>query len=280
MRRLMATGLIVGSLIAAVLATPSTAVAATCRVEDARTGEHTRGAGPNLQRAIDAAEPGDQLIISGICRGNFQMREELRLTGVSTPRFPKATLDAGGHGRVLRMRDGGIIRSVRIRDGRARNGGGIYLFDGTLELRGATEVIGNRAARGGGIYDAAGDLILSDSDPHQGERLGRWRGDLLRLRPRHDPRPLIGPRQPLEGMGRRYQHQHRGARDDRPFDRHPQPRRGGGRRDRQHRRLVDPAESGQRGLQRRRRHRRRRLRRVRVERGVFEVGSTESQHTR
>ena len=139
---------------------PIAAIASTCRVIDAKTGEHSWGAGPNLERALDAADAGDHLGISGICRGNFKVREEVRLTGVTTPRFPHATLDADGHGRVLRLRDGGVITSLRIRNGRAGSGGGIYFYAGTLELRGSTEIVANRAGIGGGIYDAAGDLIM------------------------------------------------------------------------------------------------------------------------
>jgi hypothetical protein len=91
------------------------------------------------------------------------MREEIRLTGIATPRFPHATLDAGGHRRVLTVRDGGVIRSLRIRHGRAPSGGGIAALGGVLELRGSTEVVANRAGGGGGIYAYGGEVVMLDS---------------------------------------------------------------------------------------------------------------------
>ena len=167
-RRLVVMGILVAGVLATVLPTP--AHASTCRVIDAQTGEHSWGAGPNLERALESAEAGDHLEISGICRGNFVMREELRLTGVATPRFPQPTLDAGGHRRVVLIRDGGVLRSIRIRNGRAAYGGGLKLLSGRLELRGTTEVVGNRAGSGGGIHVEAGDLVMLDRSSVHGNR--------------------------------------------------------------------------------------------------------------
>jgi hypothetical protein len=161
MRRSVVAGLVVAGVLSTFLA-PSSAGAATCRVIDARTGEHSWGAGPNLERALKRADAGDHLEISGICRGNFDMLEDVRLTGVPTPRFPVPTLDSHGHHQVLFVRDGGVITSVRIRHGRGR---GIVLLGGRLELRGTTEVTENW---GGGVSVVEGQLVMLDRSTIRG----------------------------------------------------------------------------------------------------------------
>lgn len=86
-RRLLGVAVSCGLLLS-VLAAPS-AVAATTLV-DCRTGA-------DLQAAIDAADPGDTLVIRGTCVGNFVVAKKLTLAGLGT----SATLDAGGSGSTV-----------------------------------------------------------------------------------------------------------------------------------------------------------------------------------
>jgi hypothetical protein len=130
--------------------TPPTS-AATCRVTDLATGQTSIGHGANLQTAIDEAHVGARLEVRGVCHGNFKIRTPLRLVGRPTAAHAIATLDADGHGHVLVTWADATIRSIRIRGGWARTGGGILVRDGTLALTGDTRVRGNRASSGGGI---------------------------------------------------------------------------------------------------------------------------------
>jgi hypothetical protein len=140
----------------------SRATSGTCRVVNVRSGEHSRGQGANLQAAIDAADPGDRLRIRGICHGSFALNIKLTLVGKATPRFPHATLDGDDAGRVLESTSGGELRSIVIRHGRARSGGGILNTGGILTLTGQTRVRGNHAGWGGGISLSNGRVILAD----------------------------------------------------------------------------------------------------------------------
>ena len=140
----------------------TSAEAATCRVENDRTGTVYLGHGGNLQRAIDEARERDRLRISGRCVGTFRAPIALRLIGMGRPRFPGATLDARGEGRALFLRRGALIRSLAITGGQAPNGGGILSLDGVLLLRGHTVVTENRARDGGGGIVFNGILIAAD----------------------------------------------------------------------------------------------------------------------
>jgi hypothetical protein len=144
------------------------AEAATCKVENARTDRVYLGHGANLQRAIDAARKRDHLRITGICVGTFTLEERLFLIGVANRRFPRPTLDANGRGSVLTLEHGATLRSLRIRDGSADLGGGIYQSHGRLQLLGHTMIVQNRAGAGGGIYVANGRAIVADSSTIRG----------------------------------------------------------------------------------------------------------------
>jgi hypothetical protein len=163
MRRRSSTAILaVLTSLASSFTTASPALAETCRVLNERTGERTWGGGANLEVALADAVAGDHLRVTGICRGNFEMPVRLRLSGDPTPAYPHPTLDGEGEGSVLTVDDGGVLRSLTLRDGRARTGGGIDLRSGDLHLRGATVVERSRAARGGGIHILDGRLWMWD----------------------------------------------------------------------------------------------------------------------
>ncbi|MCO5183871.1 MAG: hypothetical protein M9965_08025 [Anaerolineae bacterium] len=60
----------------------------------------------NLQVAVDAANPGDLLTITGICIGTTTIDKDLVLQGNSVlPELEQATLDGDRAGSVLKITD-------------------------------------------------------------------------------------------------------------------------------------------------------------------------------
>jgi hypothetical protein len=160
--RLAAAAALVAGAILAVFAPPATAARRTCHVKNLVSGTSSVGAGGNLQRAIDAADPGSTLRIVGRCRGSFAIEKRLTLLGRSTDRFARPTLDAGGAGRALFVGPKAVtVRHLWIVGGKVRSGGGIYNDGGNLTLTG-TMVTGNRARTGGGgIVNDRGRLTVN-----------------------------------------------------------------------------------------------------------------------
>jgi hypothetical protein len=139
---------------------PSSAVAATCRVRNVDAGTTSVGWGDNLQTAIDEASHGDVLRVRGLCHGTFSLPTSLTLVGASAAGAPRTVLDAGGSGHVLEALDGGELRSLVLRDGWARYGGGVVVRGGRLRLTGWTVVRSNHARHGGGVAVLEGSLVL------------------------------------------------------------------------------------------------------------------------
>jgi hypothetical protein len=108
----------------------------------------------DLQAAIDAAAPGDTLVIKGICRGAFVIGNDLNLRGDDG-----ATLDGDGGGTVVTVNGGNVaLTNLTITDGGI---GGVANF-ATLTLSRST-VKGNSSARSGaGIFNY-GTVALRDS---------------------------------------------------------------------------------------------------------------------
>lgn len=145
---LLVFGLVVGAL----SFLPSPVAAATMSVDCA--------ADPSaLQPAIDAAEPGDILNVTGTCFGNFTIDKDLTLQGTGT-------LDGNHEGTVLRIvairvtvADLTITNGVPSDDfctGFTGGGGGIYNNASILTLNSA-HITGNS---GGGIYNFCNDLVI------------------------------------------------------------------------------------------------------------------------
>jgi hypothetical protein len=127
----------------------------------------------DLQDAIDAATPGDRLVLQGRCRGNFVIEKDLTLKG-------PAILDGGWAGTTLAVRHAGpdtrpnvTVIDLVITGGEGPDPewgeavGGVY-NDGRLVLRGATSV---RANRGRGIFNEA-ILIMRGTSEVRGNRGG------------------------------------------------------------------------------------------------------------
>ena len=117
----------------------------------------------SLQEAIDAAHPGDTLIVRGTCHGISTIGKSLTLVGNSDGHLAEPTLDGDRLGSVLTI-DGRVtvaVKGLTIVDGKAlafgRGGGGIANRRGTLTVTGST-ISGNAATEGGGIanyYDGS-----------------------------------------------------------------------------------------------------------------------------
>jgi hypothetical protein len=145
-------------LAAGMLATTvSTAGAAACLAKDGIASSS------NLQSIIDGASTGDTIVIKGVCIGNFSIpgagsAMSLTLVGKGTP---KATLDGDNAGSVVRVGSLETVtfKNLLITNGNAVDGSGIcsgggIFNDGTIDLKGATQVNGNSAVNyGGGIYN-------------------------------------------------------------------------------------------------------------------------------
>jgi hypothetical protein len=136
--------------LAAALAAASPAGAATLRVSCAKGG--------NLQAKLNAAAPGSTILIKGTCHGTFTIAKKVALKG-----NPAATLDGDDGGTVVTVNNVPVrFVDLRIVDGAATNGGGVYSAGGRLTFV-RTTVSGNVASNAGGGIAATAPVVLSDS---------------------------------------------------------------------------------------------------------------------
>jgi len=183
-----------------IVATPLSAegVTNTCRARNVTQGTPTDA---DLQAVIDAADPGDVIVVRDVCVGNFTIGGALSILGRSSAQTPRATLDANGAGRVLDVSGVVTLADLKITGGVAventndgsgddgagiRNTGTLHLVDvlvsgnmagdwgggilngrgidlgGRLVLHGSTRVRGNSAGSGGGVWNY-GTLVMRDS---------------------------------------------------------------------------------------------------------------------
>jgi hypothetical protein len=184
-----ASSLVALCLLSSVLAIsmPSAqAASGRCRVRNLDSGRVTRGAGPNLQASIEAANPFETLGISGRCNGTFLVNKGLTFQGIPTAAVPLPTLDAHHAGVVLTTGQGPVtIDGLRIVNGDRNDlGGGI---EGHGPLRVIDSAIRNDRAvyGGGGIFSAGplivgGDTVISDNTARLGA--GVYGRDTMLLR--------------------------------------------------------------------------------------------------
>ena len=161
-RLLTATIVAVAFIVTLGASSVSVAKSSTCSITNTDSGRtYTR-----LQQTVDAAKPGDRLVVKGVCHGGTFIDKDIAITGVKTRRTGKPVLDGDGEARVLTIKPKAkvSIRDLTIRDGRATripDGGGIS-NKGRLTLRDVVvrdndssgrEDDGAWIGRGGGIYN-------------------------------------------------------------------------------------------------------------------------------
>ncbi|HEU5255465.1 MAG TPA: hypothetical protein VFU28_05725 [Vicinamibacterales bacterium] len=163
---------------------PTAVSARPCRVVNDTQGRHfPPDSGQALEDAIAAANPDDELHISGICRGTYELTQNIRLIGVPTRQFPTPTLDGEEAGTTLRIssRATATLTGLTITGGNSAGpevdpiaflGGGID-NNGNLTLISCV-VIGNSAPHpreGGGILNR-GSLVLREGSIVSGNVAG------------------------------------------------------------------------------------------------------------
>lgn len=137
-----------------------------CLVSNERTGLGSR----SLQDGIDAAVPGDTLVVKGTCIGSSTVDRDLTIKGVSNQPFGPATLDGDDLGRVLLVEMNQIvtIADLTITDGYASDGnpgGGLFARMGSTTILTNMTVIGNESEiEGGGIFNETdGTMTITGS---------------------------------------------------------------------------------------------------------------------
>lgn len=107
--------------------------------------------------------------VGGTCVGKFTIARNLTLVGDATA--GTGVLDGGGSGPVLTVASGAtvLIAKLRITNGMAASGAGIY-NNGTVSLSDGTIVTGNSAnprrgsGRGGGVFGVVGSSLTLRGD--------------------------------------------------------------------------------------------------------------------
>jgi hypothetical protein len=162
MRRWITALIVVGMGGAGVVAASPAAFAANpaCLVVDTNSNQSF----PGVQAAVDAAVADDTLFVKGSCTSRFTVIDKsLTVTGQSNGGIKTGTLDAGGSGAVLFIRNAVTVtfNTLVIRGG---NDGGINNINGTVILNGSS-VTGNtvEGSGGGGGIISGGTVILNDS---------------------------------------------------------------------------------------------------------------------
>ena len=143
-------------LLASVLAlAPGTASAAVTTVSCAPFGND------NLQAKINAAAPGDTLMVKGTCTGGFSASQSVTLQGAS----PGATLNGGGVAAVLSIRGETVtVRNLTLTNGSNNAGAAILIWDSSTVNLVSSDLRGNTASViGGGIYVDSSTLNVVNS---------------------------------------------------------------------------------------------------------------------
>ena len=125
------------------------------------TNRATRDSYAGLQSAVNAASPGDTLLVRGTCTGTATIGMDLRLRGQRRGPSPP-TVDAGGGGAALTIADSSrvAIGSLVITGGTS---GGVVIGAGAMVMLDHSTVRGNSGVFGGGIANNGGTLIVNNS---------------------------------------------------------------------------------------------------------------------
>ena len=157
------------ALVVATVAAPAAgaAVRPRCLVSNQRTGLGTG----SLQAAVNAASPGDTLIVKGTCVGGTTIGKSLTIKGLSNSAFGPATLDGRGTQRVLFVDYSGAaaggstltLIGLTVTHGLANDGnggGGMLTEGGSITVRNSLIAANSSVLAGGGIEGGGGALTL------------------------------------------------------------------------------------------------------------------------
>ena len=139
------------------VASASAATSPGCRVRNLDTGSSFAA----LQEAVDAASPGEQIAVKGLCRSGTVIDKDLDIRGLDTQRWGKPILDGEGETRVLLVAKGASVtlRNVIIRRGSTEGEGAGIMNRGELRVVGGS-IRGNRAESQAGGIDNRGSLTM------------------------------------------------------------------------------------------------------------------------
>ena len=147
-------------------------------------------AATNIQNAIDAANPGDQILVTN---GVYQSGSHLAADGttnrvaVTTPvsivsvnGSAATVIDGGKIMRCVYLTDGSVLTGFTLTNGTAVNGGGAYCTSTNVQLINC-QVSGNSATYGGGVYSGtlSNCTISGNSVGFSGSGGGAYNSTLL-----------------------------------------------------------------------------------------------------
>ena len=194
-KRLPGSAVVLMTAFALAIALPAARMSAAspkaCKVRNVSRGT-SHG---SLAAAVKKARQHNKLTVRGKCTGKTKIQnKKLKIVGVRTSRSGPPTLRGNGRAPVLKISGDGVnvtlkrltiegkpgqvvdhpgggvflfgkltLENVKIRDFETtRDGGGIYIEDGTVRLLGTTVIRGNHANAGGGIYNRGARVIMED----------------------------------------------------------------------------------------------------------------------
>jgi hypothetical protein len=121
----------------------------------------------SLQAAIAAADPGDEILVEGVCRGTFTIDRDLTVVGRRDPLGVRPVLHGGRRpGGVVWVGARVALKNLRVTGGVARgggrwDGGGIFVSKSGMLTLIDSVVSGNEATTAGGGITNAGRLVLN-----------------------------------------------------------------------------------------------------------------------
>jgi hypothetical protein len=139
--------------LAATVASGAPAIAATLEVDDSGGAPYS-----TIGAAIAAATPNvdDVFVHCGLYRENIQMRDGVSVFGAGAP---CTVIDGSASGSVVTASGIGastVLKGFTIRNGSAERGGGIFLEDSSMRIRGNVIESNTASLWGGGIYITRG----------------------------------------------------------------------------------------------------------------------------
>ncbi|MCP3960869.1 MAG: hypothetical protein GY719_23740 [bacterium] len=136
------------------------------------------GGHATIQAGVDAASPGDTIQVGpGTYAENVIIRKALKVIGdgvvpgtldLDSHLEPPAIVDGGQNGSVFQVSCSSCqvnLKNLRIQNGVAQDGGGVYSANANLQLRKVLLEQNEASGRGGGVY-STGPLLVLNSEVH------------------------------------------------------------------------------------------------------------------